>query len=114
MPLTSKEFDGLYALGWTRAAHPCYREEIPALKPMVGSLTVNRGCSGGCSFCALTIHQGKDVTSRTEESVMAELKEMAETKGFNGIVSDLGGPTANMYHMRCLSEKANALCRRVS
>ena len=87
---------------------------MPALSSIAGSVTVNRGCSGGCSFCALTIHQGKDVTSRSSESVLKELAELPKRKGFNGIVSDLGGPTANMFHMKCTSEAANAVCRRVS
>jgi len=113
-PLTTEDLDRLYELPYTHAPHPCYRAPIPALASIQGSVTVNRGCSGGCSFCALTIHQGKDVTSRSSESVMRELKQLSERKSFNGIVSDLGGPTANMFHMKCNSEAANAVCRRVS
>ncbi|MFN7144193.1 MAG: DUF3362 domain-containing protein, partial [Myxococcota bacterium] len=74
----------------------------------------NRGCSGGCSFCALTLHQGKDVVSRSRESIVREVKGLTQEKGFNGVISDLGGPTANMFHMRCMSEEANKVCRRVS
>ena len=114
VPLETAEMDRLHELPYTGQAHPCYREPIPALASIAGSVTVNRGCSGGCSFCALTIHQGKDVTSRSSESVLREVRKMAETPGFNGIVSDLGGPTANMFHMRCNSEEANKVCRRVS
>ena len=106
--------DRLHELPYTYQAHPCYRQPVPALQSIQGSVTVNRGCSGGCSFCALTIHQGKDVTSRSEASVLRELKQMTSTPGFNGIVSDLGGPTANMFHMKCTSEAANKVCRRVS
>lgn len=113
-PINTRAMDRLYELPFQHTAHPCYREPIPALTSMQGSVTVNRGCSGGCSFCALTIHQGKDVTSRSAESVLREVESMRERPDFNGIITDLGGPTANMYHMRCNSEKANKVCRRVS
>ena len=113
-PLTTPEMDRLHELPYAFTAHPCYREKIPALESIAGSITVNRGCSGGCSFCALTIHQGKDVTSRSTESVLRELAAMRDRPGFNGIVSDVGGPTANMYHMACTNEAANKVCRRVS
>ena len=114
VPLTTEEMDRLHELPYAYDAHPCYREPVPALASIKGSVTVNRGCSGGCSFCALTIHQGKDVSSRSHESVVRELKQLRERPGFNGIVSDLGGPTANMFHMKCMSEEANQVCRRVS
>jgi uncharacterized radical SAM protein YgiQ len=114
VPFTTPEMDRLHELPYTHQAHPCYRKPIPALASIVGSVTVNRGCSGGCSFCALTIHQGKDVTSRSTESVLRELRGMKHRAGFKGIVSDLGGPTANMFHMKCMSEAANKVCRRVS
>jgi uncharacterized radical SAM protein YgiQ len=112
--LTTEELDAAHELPYAFAPHPCYREPIPALGSIQGSVTVNRGCSGGCSFCALTIHQGKDVVSRSAESVLREVEHMASQPGFNGIISDLGGPTANMFHMRCTSDEANAVCRRVS
>jgi uncharacterized radical SAM protein YgiQ len=114
VPLTTAELDRLYELPYANAAHPCYRQPIPAFESIRGSLTVNRGCSGGCSFCALTLHQGKDVASRSAASVVREVKALTRQKGFNGVVSDLGGPTANMFHMRCMSEEANKVCRRVS
>ena len=113
-PLTTAEMDRLHELPFQHDAHPCYRDKIPALQSMQGSITVNRGCSGGCSFCALTLHQGKDVTSRSPESVMREVRSMKDRPGFNGIISDLGGPTANMFHMACNNEAANKVCRRVS
>jgi uncharacterized radical SAM protein YgiQ len=113
-PLTTEEFDRLQELPWALTPHPCYREPIPALASITGSVMVNRGCSGGCSFCALTIHQGKDVTSRSPESVLREIEGLTRRPDFNGILSDLGGPTANMFHMRCNSEEANKVCRRVS
>lgn len=113
-PLNTADLDRLHELPFQYQAHPCYREPIPALQSIQGTVTVNRGCSGGCAFCALTIHQGKDVVSRSTDSVLRELKDMTQRPGFNGIVSDLGGPTANMFHMRCNSEAANKVCRRVS
>ena len=73
-----------------------------------------RSCSGGCSFCALTLHQGKDVVSRSADSVTREVGTLTRQPGFNGVISDLGGPTANMFHMRCMDEEANRVCRRVS
>ena len=114
VPLTTDELDRLYELPYQNAAHPCYREPIPAFESIKGSITVNRGCSGGCSFCALTLHQGKDVVSRSSGSVVREVSALTTQKGFNGVISDLGGPTANMFHMRCMSEEANKVCRRVS
>lgn len=114
VPLITDEMDRLHELPYAYAAHPCYREPIPALQSIQGSITVNRGCSGGCSFCALTIHQGKDVTSRSTASVLREVRAMADRPGFNGVITDLGGPTANMYHMKCMDEAANRVCRRVS
>jgi uncharacterized radical SAM protein YgiQ len=114
VPLDGAALDRLYELPYANAAHPCYREPIPAFESIRGSITVNRGCSGGCSFCALTLHQGKDVVSRSAESVVREVRTLTQQKGFNGVISDLGGPTANMFHMRCNDEAANAVCRRVS
>jgi uncharacterized radical SAM protein YgiQ len=113
-PLDTAALDRLHELPFQYDAHPCYRDPIPALQVIEGSISVNRGCSGGCSFCALTIHQGKDVTSRSEASVVREATAMAKRPGFKGIISDLGGPTANMFHMRCNSDAANKVCRRVS
>lgn len=114
VPLTTEDMDRLHELPFAGRAHPCYREPIPALQSIRGSITVNRGCSGGCAFCALTIHQGKDVTSRSEASVLRELSALTRRADFDGIVSDLGGPTANMFHMKCTDEAANRVCRRVS
>jgi uncharacterized radical SAM protein YgiQ len=112
--LTSAELDRLYELPYQNAAHPCYRQPIPAFESIRGSVTINRGCSGGCSFCALTLHQGKDVVSRSPASIKREVRALTQQKGFNGVISDLGGPTANMFQMRCMDEAANAVCRRVS
>jgi uncharacterized radical SAM protein YgiQ len=112
--LVPAELDRLYELPYANAAHPCYRDKIPAFEAVRGSVTVNRGCAGGCSFCALTLHQGKDVVSRSHDSVVREVRGLTKQPGFNGIVSDLGGPTANMFQMSCTSEAANKVCRRVS
>ena len=112
--LDTAALDRLYELPYQNAAHPCYREPIPAFESIRGSLTINRGCSGGCSFCALTLHQGKDVVSRSAASVVREVGTLSKQRGFNGVISDLGGPTANMFHMRCNDEEANKVCRRVS
>lgn len=114
LPLSERDLDRLYELPYANAAHPCYLKPIPAFESIRGSLTINRGCSGGCSFCALTLHQGKDVISRSPASVVREARTLVKDKGFNGVISDLGGPTANMFHMRCMDEEANKLCRRVS
>ena len=114
VPITTEDMDRIHELPYANAAHPCYREPIPALTSIVGSVTVNRGCSGGCSFCALTVHQGKDVTSRSEASVLREVDALTQAPDWKGIVSDLGGPTANMFHMACTDAAANAVCRRVS
>jgi uncharacterized radical SAM protein YgiQ len=112
--LNQSELDRLYELPYLNAPHPCYREPIPAFAAISTSITINRGCAGGCSFCALTIHQGKDVVSRSEASVLREAKALSREKGFNGVISDMGGPTANMFQMHCTSPEANAVCRRVS
>lgn len=112
--LTTEELDRLYELPYANAAHPAYRAPIPAFESIRGSITVNRGCSGGCSFCALTLHQGKDVVSRSAESVVREVGALTQDRSFNGVVSDLGGPTANMFHMRCNDPEAAKVCRRVS
>jgi uncharacterized radical SAM protein YgiQ len=114
IPLSTVELDQVHELPYAYCAHPSYRSVIPALQSIEGSISVNRGCSGGCSFCALTTHQGKDVVSRSEESVLKEVHAMKKRPGFKGIISDIGGPTANMYHMNCKSEEANKVCRRIS
>ncbi len=113
-PISTAQMDRLHELPYAYAAHPCYRAPVPALQSIAGSIAINRGCSGGCSFCALTIHQGKDVTSRSHDSVIREISTLNKRPDFKGTVSDLGGPTANMFHMTCNDEAANKVCRRVS
>lgn len=121
LPLTTPELDSLYDLPFTKEPHWSYAEKglindgkIPASEMIRFSVAVNRGCFGGCSFCAITLHQGRVVSSRSEESVLKELEEITEVKGFTGIVSDLGGPTANMYMLRCKSEAVQSKCRKLS
>jgi uncharacterized radical SAM protein YgiQ len=101
----------MYELPFARETHPSYRQLVPALEPVQFSVTSHRGCFGGCSFCALTHHQGRIIQARSIGSVVREVKRMVKMKGFRGIVQDVGGPTANMYGLSCaLWEKAGA-CR---
>ncbi|MGV1099116.1 YgiQ family radical SAM protein [Thiovibrio sp. JS02] len=101
-PLTSHELDALSALPFLRAPHPAMGE-VPAFRMIKDSLTIVRGCCGNCSFCAITRHQGPIVISRSAESIVAEAKTIASQKGFSGTISDLGGPTANLYGSGCAS-----------
>lgn len=113
-PLTAEEMDRVYDLPYNRRPHPSYREAIPAYEMIKDSVTIMRGCFGGCTFCSITAHQGRIVQSRSEESVLREVKKMAADPDFPGIVSDLGGPTANMYQMRCARPEVEARCKRLS
>ncbi len=116
LPLTTEELDRVYELPYARRAHPAYGEaKIPAWEMIRFSVNIMRGCFGGCTFCSITEHEGRIIQSRSEESVLREIEEMRDkTPGFTGIVSDLGGPTANMYHLKCKDEKIEAACRRLS
>lgn len=100
-PLSTQELDRIYELPFAREAHPSYRQIVPALEPVRFSITSHRGCFGSCSFCALTHHQGRIVQSRSEDSILREAAIMAKMKGFRGIITDVGGPTANMYGLSC-------------
>jgi len=102
-PLSTRELDALYALHFTRSFHPRHNEAggIPALAPVQFSITAHRGCYGGCSFCALTAHQGKAVVSRSAASVADEISRLSKMEDFRGTITDIGGPTANMYGSRC-------------
>lgn len=100
-PLEEAELDSVYALPFQRAPHPSHGEPIPAYEQIRASVTTHRGCFGGCSFCAITHHQGKVIQSRSERSVLAEVERMAAMAWFRGSVSDVGGPTANMYGVHC-------------
>ncbi|MFZ3149600.1 MAG: YgiQ family radical SAM protein [Methanothrix sp.] len=107
-PLRTEELDRIYELPFAREAHPSYRESIPALEPVRFSITSHRGCFGSCSFCALTHHQGRIVQSRSEDSILREATRISRMKGFAGIISDVGGPTANMYGLSCSRWKKGA------
>ncbi len=113
-PLSEVEMDAVYDLPFARRPHPSYREKIPAFETVRDSLVLMRGCFGGCSFCSITMHQGRPIQSRSEASVLRELEALKRTPGWKGVVSDLGGPTANMYRMRCARPDVEAKCRRPS
>jgi uncharacterized radical SAM protein YgiQ len=116
LPLSTEELDAVYELPYARRPHPAYGEaKIPAWEMIRFSVNIMRGCFGGCTFCSITEHEGRIIQSRSEDSVIREIEEMRDkTPGFTGIVSDLGGPTANMYHLKCKDEKIESACRRLS
>jgi uncharacterized radical SAM protein YgiQ len=109
-PLTSQDLDHIYELPFSRRAHPSYRLPIPALEPVQFSIISHRGCFGGCSFCALTHHQGRIIQNRSVESVEREVEIMAKMPEFKGIVQDVGGPTANMYGLFCPQWEERGTC----
>jgi uncharacterized radical SAM protein YgiQ len=112
---TTAELDRVHALPFVRAPHPRYRgARIPAWEQIRNSLQILRGCSAGCAFCCITEHQGRDVASRSKESVLEEVRELVDSPGFRGTISDLGGATANMWQMECADPEAHAVCRRAS
>jgi uncharacterized radical SAM protein YgiQ len=113
-PLSQKALDAIYALPFVKAPHPCYSEKIPAYEQIRSSITTHRGCFGGCAFCAITHHQGKTIQSRSEASVLRELERLVGLPWFRGSVSDLGGPTANMFGLSCGDSAAGSVCRRGS
>ena len=116
IPLTTPEMDKVYELPYARAPHPSYQgEKIPAWEMIKTSVTIMRGCFGGCSFCSITEHEGRIIQNRSHESVLQEIERIRDkTEGFTGIISDIGGPTANMYRMACKDPRTEALCRRPS
>jgi uncharacterized radical SAM protein YgiQ len=114
LPLSEQELDAVYALHFMKAPHPAYLEPIPAYEQIKTSITTHRGCFGGCAFCAITHHQGKTIQSRSERSIIAEIGRLAGEAWFRGSVSDVGGPTANMYGAGCGSDEARAVCVRES
>jgi len=109
-PLTSDDLDALYALPFTRKAHPSYREPIPAAAMIQFSVTSHRGCAGGCTFCSLGLHQGRQIRSRSARSIEDEVRAMTHHPDWAGSVSDVGGPTANMWGARCTADPST--CRR--
>lgn len=114
LPISQEAMDRIYGLQYTRKPHPSYKEPIPAFNMIRNSVTIMRGCFGGCTFCSITAHQGRIIQSRSKESVLNEIQSMSQEKDFKGIVSDIGGPTANMYQMRCTRPEVEAKCRRQS
>ncbi len=116
IPLTTPEMDAVYDLPYARAPHPSYQgAKIPAWEMIRHSVTIMRGCFGGCSFCSITEHEGRIIQSRSQESILKEIETIRDkTEGFTGIISDIGGPTANMYRMACKDRETEAVCRRLS
>ena len=113
-PLTQAEMDAAYDMPFTRRPHPMYREPIPAHEMIKDSVTIMRGCFGGCTFCSITAHQGRVIQSRSDASIMREVEKLAADPEFKGTISDIGGATANMYEMRCTRPEVEAKCRRLS
>lgn len=114
-PMTTQELDAVYALPFTRLPHPRYKgKEIPAYNMIRHSITIHRGCFGGCAFCTISAHQGKFIMSRSEQSVLQELDQVTRMPDFNGTVSDLGGPSANMYGMKGKNPEICRMCKRAS
>ncbi|MDD6379056.1 MAG: YgiQ family radical SAM protein [Prevotella sp.] len=114
-PMTTAELDAAYDLPYTRMPHPKYRgKTIPAYEMIKFSVTLHRGCFGGCAFCTISAHQGKFVVCRSKESIMREVRQIVHMPGFKGYISDLGGPSANMYGMHGRNLKACEHCKRPS
>ncbi len=124
IPLTTAEMDTVFDLPYARSPHPSYADEkgshdgatkIPAWEMIRFSVNIMRGCFGGCTFCSITEHEGRIIQSRSEASVLREIEEIRDkVKGFTGVISDLGGPTANMYRLGCKSPEIEAACRKPS
>ncbi|MBM3969394.1 MAG: YgiQ family radical SAM protein [Planctomycetes bacterium] len=113
-PISQAAMDAIYSLPYTRRPHPSYTEKIPAFEMIKDSVTIMRGCFGGCTFCSITTHQGRIIQSRSHDSVIGEIETMTRDPQFKGVISDIGGPTANMYEMRCSRPDVEAKCRRQS
>ncbi|MFD2295280.1 YgiQ family radical SAM protein [Massilia sp. GCM10020059] len=116
LPLQMDEMDGVFDLSYARAPHPSYgNARIPAWEMIRFSVNIMRGCFGGCTFCSITEHEGRIIQSRSEPSILREIEHIRDkTKGFTGTISDLGGPTANMYRLQCKDKKIEESCRRLS
>jgi uncharacterized radical SAM protein YgiQ len=116
IPLTTRDMDYVYDLPYTRLPHPSYgKAEIPAYKMIKFSIAIQRGCFGGCTFCSITEHEGRIIQNRSEGSVLKEIEKIRDTvPGFTGVISDLGGPTANMYRIACKSREIEKACRKPS
>ena len=120
IPLSMKEMDAIYELPYRRVPHPFYGEQkgankIPAYEMIRFSIAIQRGCFGGCTFCSITEHEGRIIQNRSENSIIKEIEAVRDTvPGFTGVISDLGGPTANMYRLACKSREIETACRRPS
>jgi uncharacterized radical SAM protein YgiQ len=116
IPLTTPEMDGVFDLPYSRVPHESYGDKnIPAYEMIRFSVNIMRGCFGGCTFCSITEHEGRIIQNRSEDSIIKEVEAIRDTTpGFTGVISDLGGPTANMYRLACKSEEIEASCRRLS
>ena len=121
VPLTTEELDAVFDLPYSRLPHPSYGDQkdkflrIPAYEMIKTSINIMRGCFGGCTFCSITEHEGRIIQSRSEASIVKEIEAIRDkTPGFSGVISDLGGPTANMYRLQCKSREIEAACRKPS
>jgi uncharacterized radical SAM protein YgiQ len=114
LPMTEQEMDAVYDLPFEKAPHCSYKELIPAYEQIRNSITTHRGCFGGCAFCAITHHQGKTIQSRSKDSVLKEIGKLTKYSWFKGTISDVGGPTANMFGLFCQAKDGGKDCRRGS
>jgi uncharacterized radical SAM protein YgiQ len=114
LPLETKDMDAIYDLPFARQAHWSYSDRVPAFETVKHSIVTMRGCFGGCTFCSITEHEGRVIQSRSEASVLREVRTLQRMGDFRGTISDLGGPTANMYRMKCKSEEIESKCRLLS
>ncbi len=116
LPLTTRDMDYVYELSYARVPHPSYgNREIPAYKMIKFSIAIQRGCFGGCTFCSITEHEGRIIQNRSEASILKEIEKVRDSvPGFTGVISDLGGPTANMYRIACKSRDIEKACRKPS
>ncbi|HLT05274.1 MAG TPA: YgiQ family radical SAM protein [Pseudomonas sp.] len=115
IPLTTEEMDYVFAAPYARVPHPSYNgAKVPAYEMIRFSVNIMRGCFGGCTFCSITEHEGRIIQSRSHESILDEIEQMKKVRGFTGVVSDLGGPTANMYRLGCKSHEIERHCRKPS
>lgn len=113
-PLATEDMDELYDLPFARVPHFAYKEPIPAYETVKHSIVTMRGCFGGCTFCSITEHEGRVIQSRSAESILREVRALRRMEDFRGTITDLGGPTANMYQMKCKDEAIESACRRMS
>ena len=116
LPLATEEMDYIFGLEYARVPHPTYGDaRIPAYEMIRFSVNIMRGCFGGCTFCSITEHEGRIIQNRSEDSIIREIEEIRDkVPGFTGVVSDLGGPTANMYRIACKSKQIESACRKPS